>query len=210
MANFHIAFDHNNVRLGLYFEESKVDLINHINHRIPSSAVNEINSDRCSQAYIDIFIPTINVSNFIFVAYSHGLKNKLTANGGSYIESDINSNLFKNCFFYSMSCLTGIDLGKKLVANGSHSFIGYNDEASALLGSYMKLSIDCDNFGIKKFIDGSTIIEAFEMMKTNFTNSIDIAVENGETLRASLLRKNRDALVLYGEGTLTIADFHIN
>ncbi|MFA7380008.1 MAG: hypothetical protein WC150_06065 [Bacteroidia bacterium] len=210
MANFHIAFDHNNVTLGLYFEKSKADLINHINHAIPLSVVNEINSDRCNQAYIDIFIPTINLSNFIFVAYSHGLENKLTANGGSYIESDINSNLFTNCFFYSMSCLTGIDLGKKLAENNSHTFIGYNDFAPALLGKYMKLSIDCDNFAIKKFIDGYTIVESFNSMKTNFTAAVDYLENKGEPLLASALRKSRDALVLYGDSSLTIAGFHIN
>ncbi len=207
MANFHIAFDHTNVPLGLYFEESKVDLINHINHIIPLSVVNEINSGRCNQAYIDMFIPTINVSNFIFVAYSHGLKNKLTANGDSYIESDINSNLFTNCFFYSMSCLTGIDLGLKLAKNDSHTFIGYRYDVNALLSKYMKLSIDCDNFAIKKFIDGSTIVESFNLMKINFTTAVDYLESEGELLLASFLRKNRDALVLYGDGSRTIADF---
>ncbi len=210
MANFNIAFDNNNADIGHYFEGSKDDLISHIHKVIATATINEINSGRCNQAYIDVFIPTINHLNFIFVAYSHGHSTRLVAGGGYYIESDANANLFTNSFFYSMACHTGSHLGIRLVDTGCHAFIGYKDTAYALLDGKMQLSVDCDNHGIKNFIDGATLAESFESMKSNFTAQIDNLEAEGEPLIAAYLRRNRDALVFIGNGSLRITDFSIN
>jgi len=202
MANFHIAFDNDDLALGYYFEASKNDIVSYININCEGSTINEISSPRCNQAYIDLFIPQINNNNFLFIVYSHGKPNCLTANGNSFIDLDFNVHHFINSFFYSMSCHAGENLGFSLVDNKCHAFIGYNDIAWVLDGDYSNLCMDCDNYGIKKFISGSIISDAFEQMKNNFSTQIDFLEQKGEIIYAAYLRKNRDSLVLIGNKDL--------
>ena len=207
MANYQVAFDNANISLGAYFEQSKVDLIAYININDNNASINEIASLRCNQAYIDIVIPKVNQQNFVFVAYSHGVDDHLHASGTFYIRAGVNSSLFINSLFYSMSCDCGKSLGTTLINDGCLAFIGYNNIAWALRGVYTQLSIECDNFGIKRFISGDTIIDAYVAMKNNFNIQIDNLEQNGEILLASYLRKNRDALVIFGNEALTFGEF---
>ena len=210
MAKINISFDHQDNELGHYFASSKVDIIDYIQKKKFGGLVHEINSLLCNEPYFDITFPKINNSNFVFVAYSHGRENELTINGNYYVHSDVNSHLFINSFFYAMACNCGIGLGKILIERGAKFFIGYKIEAEALLGEYMSVSIQCDNYGIKEFLNGETLLQSFLNMKENFSSQIDTLVENGEALRAAYLRKNRDALVFYGDGgNLTKFDFLI-
>lgn len=210
MINFHIAFDGGDADLGNYFEVSKTDIVDFINAECNGHQIHEIPSNLCNQAYIDVRIPQVNGSNFIFAVYAHGNDNELVSNGSFFIKKDVNSSLFVNSFFYSMSCLTGKELGKSLIANGSHVFIGYSMEAEALLGNYMQMSIDCDNHGMKNFIRGLKLQECFDQMKQHFTEKIDWLEANGEPVLAAYLMTNRDALVLEGNGDLVLADFTVN
>jgi len=207
MINFHIAFDGLDVQLGNYFEVSKTDIVDFINTECNGHQIHEIPSNLCNQAYIDIRLPQINAKNFIFAVYAHGNDDELVSNGTFFIKKDINSSLFANAFFYSMSCLTGKELGRSLIETGSHAFIGYSIEAEALLGAYMQTSIDCDNHGLKNFIRGLKLQECFDKMKEHFTEKIDWLEENGEPLLAAYLLANKDALVLEGNGELTLTDF---
>lgn len=210
MINFHIAFDGLDAELGNYFELSKTDLVDFINAECNGHQIHEIPSSQCNQAYIDIRIPQINTTNFIFTVYAHGNDDELISNGAFFIKKDINSSLFINSFFYSMSCLTGKELGKSLITAGSHAFIGYSVEAEALLGTYMQMSIDCDNHGMKNFIRGLRLQECFDGMKQHFTEKIDWLESNGEPLLAAYLLTNRDALVLEGNSDLTLSDFTVD
>lgn len=208
MANFQIAFDNHNLNLGYYFEESKKDIVAYINQACQNPLITEIPSPKCNQAYIDICIPQVNQNNFLFIAYSHGEPHRLIANGVLYVDLQLNAHLFVNSFFYSMSCHTGKALGPNLVNNHNcHAFIGYNDLAWILNGAYFQLSIDCDNYGLKQFISGAVLGDAFENMKKNFTIQIDILEQQGEIIFAGLLRKNRDALVFFGNKNLHFCSF---
>jgi hypothetical protein len=207
MANYQIAFDNADSILGNYFEQSKVDLINFINTNDINHTINEIPSPQCNQAYIDIIIPQINHQNFIFVAYSHGMPDHLQANASFYVRSGVNSDIFTRSLFYSMCCHAGKHLGVALISSGCHAFIGYKDEAWALNSSNMQLSIECDNFGIKKFISGDTLQNSFEAMKQNFNIQIDALENNGEILAAAYLRRNRDVLIMLGNGNIRFSDF---
>lgn len=210
MVNFHIAYDGLDAGLGNYFELSKLDIANFIFANCIDHHVSEIPSPQCTLAYIDELLPQINTQNFIFVVYSHGDDDQLLSDGTHYIKRGINHYLFSNSLFYSMSCLSGRELGQALVANGSHVFIGYKEEINALLGAFLQLSIDCDNHALKNFILGKPIGHCYDEMKEFFTEKIDELVANGEPMRASTLRATRDALVFEGNRELTLDNFRIN
>ncbi|HNW70036.1 MAG TPA: hypothetical protein PKI01_06515 [Bacteroidales bacterium] len=203
MANFQIAFDNTDLELGHYFEASKDDLVVFINQNFQNPCINEIPSQKCNCAYIDYIISLQNTSNFLFLAYSHGNTDRLIANGEAYIRTGQNAHLFENSFFYSMSCLSAQVLGPALInEHNCLAFIGYNDESYAFDTAYKQLCIECDNFGIKKFIGGLNIGEAYNQMKDYFTFQVDILENAGEIIYAALLRKNRDCLVLIGDQNL--------
>jgi hypothetical protein len=207
MANFHIAFDNANATLGHYFEQSKEDIVDFITKHCTAPRIILIPSGQCNQAYIDMTIPTINSQNFLFLAYSHGENDYLTANGTFYIHSNHNANLFVRSFFYSMACSTAQKLGQDIINGNAHAFIGYSDVAYALQGAFQKLSIECDNSGIKTFILGSSLGDVFQAMKDYFTQQIDSLESNGDILVASYLRRNRDALHYYGSSSLLFQVF---
>jgi len=209
MINIDIAFDGADADLGNYFEESKTDLISFISAIRNDHAINEISTMRCNQAYIDLRLPMINGSNYLFVCYSHGLDDSLVANGTFFIKKDVNCNLFINSFFYSMSCLTARQLSGSMLGHGCHAFIGYSEKAGALLGPFQNVSIDCDNYGIKRFFEGHTIGDSFALMKQNFDVQIDALTNAGEPLLAAELRANRDSLQLNGDSSLRIQHFEL-
>jgi hypothetical protein len=210
MINIDIAFDNGDVGLGDYFEQSKIDLVSFVHATRNDHLINEIPGPRCNQAYIDLRVPAINGGNFLFVCYSHGKEDSLTANGDFYIKKDVNCELFINSFFYSMSCLTAKELGVSLLGKGCHVFIGFKEEAGAFLGAYQSMSIACDNFAIKKFVEGYSIGESVALMKQNYTRQIDVLENDGEPMLAAELRANRDALWFDGDRNLTIDQFAIN
>ncbi|WPQ63409.1 hypothetical protein SIO70_00845 [Chitinophaga sancti] len=207
MASFGISFDDSHVRLGTYFRKSKDDIITFINDKCNTANISELNASLCTIANIDRTMPLLNQSNFVFIAYSHGKDDALEVDGELYIQAGVNSYLFSNSFFYSMACNTGNILGGDLIVNRSHGFIGYMDEAIALPEPYEKLSIDCDNYALKKFILGATLKDAYDEMKEFFNQQIDFLLNQGEFLWASSLRRNRDALIMHGNGALTFEEF---
>ena len=210
MVNFLVAFDNQDISLGKYFEQSKADIAKFINDNCDVANVHEIPSPLCNQAYIDIQMAGINARRFFFLAYTHGREDCLVAAGNYFIKRGINSHLFPKAFFYAMSCLTGKSLGGDLINNGCHVFIGFKEEAEALIGPYQNLSISCDNHAIKKFIQGLPAGECFQLMKENFTKEVDDLEANGEIILAAYLAFNRDALVFEGEADLVFSDFIVD
>lgn len=206
MARFNIAFDQVDAQLGHYFLASKNDLNAYLNGAAEHT-INEIPSHRCNVAYIDLYLPTINHQNFVFVAYSHGGVDCLSCSGAWYINSPANTHNFVNSFFYAMACNTAKTLGPELITKGCLAYIGYDDLAWALSEPNQQISIDCDNRGLKAFINGGTLAEAFEEMKNFFKISIANLIANGQLLAAGALRKNLAALRMHGNGDIRFEDF---
>ena len=212
MISVNIAFDNDDRALGEFFRRCKDDLISFLkNQEIDGAAeydVHEIHSERCSVDYMNERLPEINGKNFLFIAYSHGDVDCLSAGGASYIDSGINPQIFKNSFFYAVACKAGAGLGLTLVGKGSHTFIGYWDEYK-VPNLYVPLLVNCVNVGMKMFLNGQTARESFRQMRQYYDQKIDQLTELNAIIPASILVGNREALVFFGREDLTIADFNV-
>ena len=214
MIKFVIAFDNQNTKLGQYFEDCKNDiaaLLEEQSHLVKYHS--QLPSNQCNEAYIDIAIPQLNPNPFIFVSYTHGTHNGLICNG-NYFVSIVNSCYFANSLFYSTACFVGRKLAPELINNGCKTFIGFKDESKVIFENPVdrKVFIDSDNFGIKMFLTKSdaTIGQSFESMKNYYTQKIDYyeyTLKN--TIMASFLRENRDALVCLGDKNLKKEDLFV-
>lgn len=207
MASFHIAFDDSDAQLGLYFQDSKIDLVNFIVTNSESHSIHEIPSASCNIRYIDPFFKSLE-KQFLFIAYSHGNDSCLTVQHDWYVNSPENTQHFANSLFYSMACSTGKVLGPELVEKGCLAFIGYSSTAYAAIDEpFKQMFIECDNYGIKCFINGLTVQEAMKEMKFFYRQTIKELVRNKKGLMAGYLRSNLGCLVVYGDQNLSFENF---
>lgn len=193
MINILLAFDEEDEEIGSFNQGCKEDyetyFIGSEHEQITYIGSNSLNS-------LNIQVRTEQLSSFIFAAYSHGEINKLFSKSGDYVSSTVNIELFKNSFFYTVSCNTGMQLGGDLIANGCKCYFGYKTVFNSWLG-YKEFS-ECANYGFFKFIEGANTDEIFEQMIVKYNQHIDdMYVEH--FFQASLLRENRDGLIKIGE-----------
>lgn len=167
-----------------------------------------IRGEDLNMTYVNEMLSSLNNKNFIFIAYSHGSSEALLYNNqkDAYVAKEKNTYLFKGSLFYTWSCLCGQELGLDLVANGCHTFLGYDDDIWAGTGETDHF-VECANYGLKKLIGGSTVKEAYNEVEEEYTKRIDHFDEVGDYMIASFFRRNRDALVLYGDGNITLERF---
>jgi len=201
MIPFILAYDERDTDLGHFFEMCAFDVQNNLmsdEHRLEV----EITSQKLTEVYMDMKLSAYTENHFVFLAYSHGNENNLLS-PESYL--NVNSNLkpFKNTLFYTFSCSTGVNLGNKLIENGCIAFVGYKIEA-CIVTRNEDVFVECANFGLKIFIAGENVSSSLKQMKDRHTEWID-KTYNKYPLVASVLRKNRDGLVLHGDKTLKIS-----
>lgn len=213
MINFVIAFDNQNASLGQYFEDCQKDIVSFLDeHKHLIKSFSPIPTIQCNVAYIDTVIPLLNSNPFIFIAYAHGKDDALRCSGYSFVSKD-NCHHFSNSLFYSTACLIGRKLAPELIDKGCKVFVGFNEETTVIFENppYRRTFMECDNFAFKMFIiSDSTIGQAFDAMKSYYTNRIDRAIELGEDiLYISFLRENRDALLCLGDMDLKKEDFFV-
>jgi len=205
MINIVIAYDDQNADLGQYFIDCQNDitaLLAEQDHLANSCSL--VTSRLCNVAYIDLAIPQINPSPFVFIAYTHGIDDGLRCDGVSFVSMD-NCHHFSNSFFYSTACLIGKKLAPELIRHGCKAFIGFKEESVAFKkASYKQTSIKCDNFALQMFLTSNASIgQSFDAMKNYYTNKIDHFLELGEDLLfIGDLIANREALVCLGNKTL--------
>ncbi|OIQ22056.1 MAG: hypothetical protein BM557_01370 [Flavobacterium sp. MedPE-SWcel] len=188
-----LVIDESDNTLGSFFQSCQNDLYAFFN----LTGVNPtlINSNRLND--LSIKVTTEPLEKFIFGAYSHGDKNCLVKAQLPYISTALNNSFFKNSFFYTFSCSSGYELGSNLIENGCLTFIGYNQVIS-IWSTYIKPFVECANYGLIRFYDGEDTYSIVEQMKVKYTNEID-SIYSSDFLIASILRENRDALVIHGE-----------
>lgn len=209
MISVNIAYDDKDSGLGDFFLRCKQDLIDYLEANNGGGyTVDEIHTERCNEVYIQQRISVLNTNNFLFVAYSHGDTDCLTVGGTAYIHLDSNAHLFSNSFFYAVACSVGARLGQNLIDRGCHVFIGYKD-TFYILNRQLQLAINCANIGIKMFLSGRSVREAFELIEKFYNQEIDKLVAFNDIMAAGMLASNKNALVLFGNNDLTINDFNV-
>jgi len=213
MISFIVAYDNQDINLGIYFEECKNQLLGVLTeHSEIVDRVHEIAGNLCNNAYIDMTIPLHNSNPFVFIAYSHGNEKALCCGNNRYVEKDINTHHFTNCLFYTTACSVGKELGKHLIEQGCLAFVGYERIINVYQQDDKKeISRNCDNAGIIAFLsENITIFEAYTKMKSYYTQQIDRLHNIRDILFTADLVEARDALVCLGDKSLKKEDLFLS
>jgi len=204
MINILLAYSDTDTKLGPYFVKCIEDLKAFLPSCRQEFQIEEIHGAQLNDEYLETVVEKYRPQQFIFAAYSHGNELFLRHGSNDYIIVYENTHLFSNSLFYSNACLTGKRLGPDLINKGCLGFIGYSDAVySSLL---FEIFCQCDNYGIKKFLEGERLGTAYQQMKNNYTEQID-KIYAANAVLASLLRHSRDVLILLGDSDLTIEHF---
>ena len=137
---------------------------------------------------------------------NHGDTKSIAGNNGDIVSVDTDNSLFSGKLLYAVSCSCGKELKDSLVADGLRSFWGYDNELKVWYG-YPQYALSC-MAGMKSLMDGKTVKEARAAMIAQFNNGIaelETQYPDNPILAADLL-DDREALVVYGEDDLTLAD----
>lgn len=202
---FILAYDDLDEKLGDYFYDCAMEIKGLLPKAFQNTLV-EIFGGRLNMAYIDLQLQKVNQSGYVFTAYSHGKPNCLTCKNVAYLESGLNSHFCINGLVYSSACSIGQILGKQMVEEGAKAFVGYNRDAEAVLAeSFRKISIRCDNYALILFLNNYPLKTAVAKAKAFYSQMIDKIYEVNPLIAASLVR-NREALVLIGDGDLRLRD----
>lgn len=192
--------------LDCFFEACALDFVEEV-FDINATQITEVAGKQLSLNSINSILDSKN-QPFLLVAYSHGSNDSLLCNNQTnyYIRSGINDDKFPNCIFYTWSCFTGIQLGKTLIQNNCRAFIGYEGTIIAGTGE-IESFIESANSGIKLLVDGKNIKQVLSGMYGKYNELIDyLENEKQDYFIASLLRRNRDELVYYGDENMTISE----
>ena len=190
---------------GLYFLKCAEDLKAFLNKQYQKFCIEELHGTQLNDVFLQSIIEKYQSQKFIAVSYSHGNEFILAGhNNADYIIYGESTHLFKDSIFYTDACYSGKYIGQDMIKHGCLGFIGYKEAI------YSSLHFDefyqCDNYGIKQFIEGKKLIEAFQSMKKNYSDKID-KLYHSNLIVASLLRQSRDALIMLGNGDMVIEHF---
>jgi hypothetical protein len=148
---------------------------------------------------------SLPVCQVCFIA-NHGDTNSIAGNNGDIVSVETDNSLFSGKLLYVVSCSCAKELKDSLVADGLRSFWGYDNELKVWYG-YPQYALSC-MAGMKSLMDGKTVKEAKAAMMDQFNNGIaelETQYPDNPILAADLL-DDREALVVYGEDDLTLAD----
>lgn len=193
MANTIIVVDQADQQLGDFFQLC----INDLNIFFNGTHIQPIILNSGNLNDLSVKLTTQPLNTFVFSAYSHGRKNCLLNSNTPYVSTTVNNTCFQRSFFYTFSCSSGDELGDNLVKNGCLCFIGYNRVIS-IWSTYLNPFVVCANHGLKLFYNGINTSQILTEMKNQYNMEID-SVYPKNYLISSILRENRDALILHGE-----------
>lgn len=202
MIKFILAYDENNYELGYFFKKCAEDLKESLEEEIHQLAL-ELSSHKLTSTYLELKMEIYSDTRFIFTAYSHGSEDRLSSSE-TYLSTNSNLKPFQDSLFYTFSCLSGLKLGNKLIENNCLAFVGYKAEAYIVTRNE-DIFKEGANFGLKKFLQGENIESSINQMKNKYSELIDNTFSEFPIV-ASMLRRNRDGLILLGNGNLLASD----
>lgn len=192
MARLLLAFDAEDETMGLFNQACEEAFREFIEMR-GSNSVEFIGSARMNPVYISMLGE--RAKGAVFAAYSHGTETSLHVKNWSYVACDENHHLFEDSLFYSVSCHSAKFLGHKLIESGCGCFIGYSDEFNFWDG--WKQFAQCANYGLFRFLEGSSTEKAVLEMKEEYDRAVDETADLNAVV-AALLSSNKRNLRRYG------------
>lgn len=203
--NLLLICDYLNEQIGENCQFCKYHFLQHIDRQQLNLV--ELDGELCQKEIVEAKISAFNQQKFIFVAYSHGQSDALTAMHGAYLNTQ-NAYFLSNALFFSNACFVGQGLAHRLIHENCHAVIAYEDEVQ-YLPTYEQYFVECENFGlIHWFNSRETLAISISKMMENYNFKID-ELKEINFVAASLLTNNRDNLVVLGNQELRIDDFMI-
>ena len=148
----------------------------------------------------------VNQDYFISFWYGHGNKNAFWIANEDIISTTDNYYLFSNALVYTFSCYVGLELAKAVVDNGAKVFVGYASAAECPWGLDDTTTTLAMVF-VDSFVKGKSVNDSVSDLREAYNNAV--YDDNIDPLLRGYFQKNRDALVLKGDGELTINDMLI-
>lgn len=167
-----------------------------------------LSSDTISKYNISEQLSQINNNHFLSFWFGHGEKDKFFIANDAIVTTTANHYVFSNALIYTFSCFNGQELADVLIANKAIAFVGYDKEAQCPLGIDDITSEIAQTFIVSFMIEGKQVKEAVSDLKKAYDDAV--YNENIDPFTRGYFQTNRDALVLKGDGDLTINDFIIS
>lgn len=212
MIDLIFAFDETDTDLGTYFtlcKDDSIEIINSLEQNKTRFNIIELPANLCNRAYIDISLAPLQEIPFIWATFTHGDENSVSVAGAAFIAVGNDNSIFANSFFYTNSCLSGLNLGQDLIDHSCKVFIGYVDKVYKFENEYADISLNCDIVGLISFLtEDITAYEAYERIRQLYTQeSRKLQNVGGDILAASLLINTREALIFKGDKKAKSDDF---
>lgn len=211
MIDLVVAFDDSDAELGVYFalcKDDSVEIINSLEKNRERIRYTEIPANKCNLAYLDISLQSLKDVPFIWAAFTHGDENSITIANVPFVEVGNDNSLFKDSFFYTNSCSSGLNLGQDLIDQNCRVFIGYNKKVYAFKNEYADTSLKCDTIGLTSFLtEDITAFEAYLKINQLYTQESRKLQNIGDILSAGLLINARESLTFKGDKQAKSIDF---
>jgi hypothetical protein len=196
--------------LGDFFHSLEIKTTELLNQFVTSEGLefknNVLHSDDIDAVSISEKIATVNSSQFLCFCYVHGDENSMAVDNQPFLSTSVNYYIFSNAFVYTFSCKNGAGLADKLIENQVRTFIGYQHEAWCP-NDYDDITSNIALVGLKSFLSGKTAEDAYEDLRLAYDKQIYDKRKEG--FARHYYKLNRDALVIKGDGKLTINDIYI-
>lgn len=176
----------------------------------------EMQSEMEARGYDNIILTSPSLTNALLLQHisscqvcfiaNHGDAKSIAGNKGDIVSVSTNNTAFAGKMLYAVSCNCGKELKDSLISDGLLSFWGYDNEFKVWIG-YPQYANSC-MAGIKSLMEGKTVKEAKADMIQQYNDGItelETQYPNNPILAADLL-DDREALVVFGEDNLRLAD----
>ena len=118
-----------------------------------------------------------------------------------------NCYIFTNALVYTFSCSNGRELADVLIINGVKAFVGYTEKIQCPLGMDDITSQLVNTFLVSFIQKGKKVKDAVQDLRTAYDKAV--YDESLDVFTRGYYQTNRDALVLKGNGELTLEDMLI-